>query len=136
MKKPIYIISDNHFLLEKNVIEEKRRQKLFKLFSKIKKSGGTLILGGDFFDFWVQSYYSIPNFYDDILDEISMLTKNKIEIHLVAGNHDYWDFGFFKKKFKAKFYKNDFEFKINGKSILVTHGDGVLARDKYYRVLI
>ena len=51
MKKPIYIISDNHFLLEKSNIEEQRRQKLFKLFEKIKKSGGTLILGGDFLTF-------------------------------------------------------------------------------------
>tara|TARA_B100002052_G_scaffold299183_1_gene336097 strand:- start:17344 stop:18072 length:729 start_codon:yes stop_codon:yes gene_type:complete len=135
MKKPIYIISDNHFLLEKNVIEEKRRQKLFKLFSKIKKSGGTLILGGDFFDFWVQSYYSIPNFYDDILDEISMLTKNKIEIHLVAGNHDYWDFGFLSKKYGLFFHKKDFEFFIDKKKILITHGDGILKDDKGYRLM-
>ena len=135
MKKPIYIISDNHFLLEKSNIEEQRRQKLFKLFEKIKKSGGTLILGGDFFDFWVESYYSIPNFYNDILDEISSLRKNKIEIHLVAGNHDYWDFGFLSKKYDLFFHKKDFEFLIDEKKILITHGDGILLDDKGYRLM-
>jgi len=135
MKKPIYIISDNHFLLEKSDIEEQRRQKLFKLFEKIKKSGGTLILGGDFFDFWVESYYSVPNFYNDILDEISKLRKNKIEIHLVAGNHDYWDFGFLSKQYGLFFHKKDFEFLIDEKKILITHGDGILLDDRGYRLM-
>ena len=135
MKKPIYIVSDNHFLLEKNDVEKRRRKKLFKLFEKINKSGGTLILGGDFFDFWVQSYYSIPNFYNDILDEISKLRKNKIDIHLVAGNHDYWDFGFLSKNYGLFFHKKDFEFSIDNKKILITHGDGILKDDKGYRLM-
>ena len=46
MKLPIYCISDNHFLLENNLDEMKRRQKLFSLFHYIKKTGGTLILDG------------------------------------------------------------------------------------------
>ena len=56
MQLPIYFISDNHFMLSKNELESKRRRKLFDLFVKIKKTGGTLIIGGDFFDFWLQSF--------------------------------------------------------------------------------
>ena len=40
MKLPIYIISDNHFLLEKSKEEQNRRRKLFDLFENIKKTGG------------------------------------------------------------------------------------------------
>lgn len=135
MKKPIYIISDNHFLLEKSYQEKKRREKLFQLFNKIKKTGGTLIIGGDFFDFWVQSFYGVPKYYDDILEELENLTLNNIEIHYVVGNHDYWDFGFIYKKCKAVIHKKDLIFKTNNQKILVTHGDGLLKNDYLYRFM-
>ena len=135
MKLPLYFISDVHFQMTNSEQEKLRRKKMYSLFKKIQNTGGTLIIGGDFFDFWYDYGYYIAPEYSDVFDELDKLNQSGINIHYVAGNHDYWDFGFFKKKFKAKFYKNDFEFKINGKSILVTHGDGVLARDKYYRVL-
>ena len=49
---PIYFVSDNHFSMEKSDGEQNRREKLFSLFDKIESSKGTLIIGGDFFDFW------------------------------------------------------------------------------------
>ena len=80
MKLPIYIISDNHFLLEKSSNEENRRKILFDLFSKIKQTGGSLIIGGDFFDFWVQFYSGTPKYYQNILDELEKLHKQNIEM--------------------------------------------------------
>lgn len=135
MKMPLYIISDNHFMLESSKLEKERRKKLFKLFDKIKKTGGTLILGGDFFDFWIEFKNGIPHYYQDILDELEILSNHKIEIHYVLGNHDYWDFGFFHKKFGAITYKNDFIFSIKNKKILITHGDGILKNDYLYRFM-
>ena len=135
MKKPIYIISDNHFMLEKNNEEHIRRTKIFKLFSHIKKTGGTLIIGGDFFDFWLESFYGAINYYDDILSELEKLKLNNIEIHYVVGNHDYWDFGFITKKCDAIIHKSDFIFNINDKKILITHGDGLLKHDVLYRFM-
>ena len=135
MKKPIYIISDNHFLLEKSKKEDKRRQKMFALFARIKKTGGTLVIGGDFFDFWVQSFYGIPKYYDDIFNELKNLTAHEIEIHYVVGNHDYWDFGFINKNYGINIYKSDFIFHIDNKKILLTHGDGLLKNDYLYRFM-
>ena len=83
MKLPIYIISDNHFLLDRDKLEEERRAKLFKLFQKIKNTGGTLILGGDFFDFWIEFKFGYPTCYEDILNELEILHNNNIEIHYV-----------------------------------------------------
>ena len=57
MKLPIYFISDNHFLLENSKLELERRLKLFQLFCEIQKTGGTLVIGGDFFDFWLESFW-------------------------------------------------------------------------------
>ena len=135
MKLPIYFISDNHFLLEKNQLETERRTKLFELFNEIQKTGGTLIIGGDFFDFWLESFYGIPSYYTDILDELEKLKKNDITIHYIVGNHDYWDFGFLNKKCGAIIHKKDFLFKVNEQKILVTHGDGLLKNDYLYRFM-
>ena len=53
MKLPLYFISDCHVGITLNDKEKKRREKLFFIFNKIKRTGGTLIIGGDFFDFWL-----------------------------------------------------------------------------------
>ena len=135
MKLPLYFISDNHFLLEKNSLEDSRRNRLFNLFSHIKKTGGTLIIGGDFFDFWLESIYGGPKYYNDILDELAKLHSNNITIHYVMGNHDYWDFGFFKKKFGAHIHKKDLLLKSEKYNMLVTHGDGILKHDSKYRFM-
>ena len=135
MKLPLYFISDNHFLLEKNSLEDSRRNRLFNLFSHIKKTGGTLIIGGDFFDFWLESIYGGPKYYNDILDELAKLHSNNITIHYVMGNHDYWDFGFFKKKFGAHLLKKDLLLKSEKYNMLVTHGDGILKHDSKYRFM-
>ena len=63
MKIPLYFISDCHIGMALDNNEEKRREKLFHIFNKIKKSGGTLIIGGDFFDFWFEFQKRTPSIY-------------------------------------------------------------------------
>ena len=135
MKLPVYFISDNHFLLEQNKYESERRNKLFNLFDHIKETGGTLIIGGDFFDFWLQTFFGVPKYYDDLINNLKALNENKIEIHYIAGNHDFWDFGFMKKTFGCNLHKGDFIFKIKDHKMLITHGDGVLQNDSMYRFM-
>jgi len=135
MKLPIYFVSDNHFFMDYPEGEEKRRNLLFSLFDKIKEDNGSLVIGGDFFDFWFDYGYENLLGYEDILDKLHELSSNGVDIHYVLGNHDYWDFGYFKKKFNAKVYRNNLEFSINNQKILVTHGDGLLSGDSGYRFM-
>ena len=135
MKKPIYIVSDNHFMLTKSNDEIIRREKIFNLFNHINNTKGTLIIGGDFFDFWLESFYGVPAYYEDILSELKKLNSNGIEIHYVVGNHDYWDFGFLTKNCGIIIHKSDFIFNINNKNFLITHGDGLLKNDSLYRFM-
>ena len=66
MKAPFYIISDNHFMMQDNNEESNRRRKLFSVFETIKEQGaGTLIIGGDFFDFWFETKTVVPNGYQN-----------------------------------------------------------------------
>ena len=135
MKKPIYIVSDNHFMLTKSNDETIRREKIFNLFNHINNTKGTLIIGGDFFDFWLESFYGVPAYYEDLLSELKKLNSNGIEIHYVVGNHDYWDFGFLTKNCGIIIHKSDFIFNINNKNFLITHGDGLLKNDFLYRFM-
>ena len=136
MQAPFYIISDNHFMMNNNDYENERRKKLFSVFKKIKENKkGTLIIGGDFFDFWFETKFSVPNGYQNILDELKSFKKYGIDIHYIAGNHDYWDFGYLNQRSNIKFHKSDLVFKINNKKILITHGDGLLKNDYGYRFM-
>ena len=136
MQAPFYIISDNHFMMTDSKEENDRRQKLFLIFDEIKKNGsGTLIIGGDFFDFWFETKKIIPQYYDDLIDQLSELNKHGITIHFLAGNHDYWDFGYLSNTAKINFHKEDLQFTFNNKNILITHGDGIVKSDRSYRFM-
>jgi len=136
MEGPFYIVSDNHFYMKHDKSEEERRNKLFQVFNKIKSLGkGTLIIGGDFFDFWFETNNAIPNGYESLIKAMSDLKKSGIAIHFIAGNHDYWDFGYLNKKTNLVFHKGDLNLTYNNQNILITHGDGLLKNDRGYRFM-
>ena len=135
MKLPIYFVSDNHFFMDSPPNEEYRRELLFSLFKKIKNEKGTLVIGGDFFDFWFDYGNKNTHGYENIFQNLNDLSSNGVEIHYVLGNHDYWDFGYFKEKFNAKTHNGNLEFSIDKQKIIITHGDGLLSGDKGYRFM-
>ena len=135
MNTPVYFISDNHFQFNDYFNEDKRRNLLFNLFSKIKNSGGSLVLGGDFFDFWFDYGKTQIKGYESVFNALEELNSSGIEIHYVLGNHDFWDFGYFRNKFGATVYHENLEFCIDNERILVTHGDGLLKSDYGYRLM-
>ena len=136
MNGPIFIISDNHFSMNNNHAENDRRNKLFKVFTKIKNfKNSTLIVGGDFFDYWFEYKHVIPSGYDNLIDSFQDLTKAGTTIHYILGNHDYWDFGYLNRTANIITHKNDFEFNYSNQKILITHGDGLLKNDHGYRLL-
>ena len=136
MNGPYYIVSDNHFSMNNDSKEHDRREKIFKVFDKIKMKGkGSLIIGGDFFDYWFDYKNQIPSGYDSILNALKDLHNNNIKIHYIAGNHDFWDFGYLNNYTGLEFYKGDLELNSSNKKILLTHGDGILKSDVGYRFM-
>jgi len=134
-KQPVYFISDNHFKLDNNPSEKERRARLYHVFEQIKSTSGTLVIGGDFFDFWFNYRDMIPAGYVDLFEQLDELDKAGISIHFVLGNHDYWDFGYFNHKFNAKVYAENLEIKNDTGFIQVCHGDGLLKNDIGYRFM-
>tara|TARA_B100001142_G_scaffold96048_1_gene97893 strand:+ start:878 stop:1093 length:216 start_codon:yes stop_codon:yes gene_type:complete len=69
LKAPYYIVSDNHFFMKNDENEKNRRKKLFNILDHIKKKGiGTLIIGGDFFDYWFEYNNKIPSGYESLCE--------------------------------------------------------------------
>jgi len=134
MKTPIFFISDNHFQKRTDQFEQERRKKFYSLLDHIKEVNGTLIIGGDFFDFWFDYKGYAPLEYLEIFEKLKDLKNNNIDIYYILGNHDYWDFGFFDRTFSVKSFKDQFKFKKYGQDCLIIHGDGILKEDYSYRL--
>ena len=135
MNGPIFIVSDNHFSMSNSIHEKKRRQNLFSVFNKIKKyKNPTLIIGGDFFDYWFEYDEVIPSGYESLIKELKILINSGVSIHYILGNHDYWDFGYFEKEIGIITHKSNYEFNYSKQKFLITHGDGLLKNDHGYRL--
>ena len=44
--------------------------------------------------------------YQDLIDELATFQDFGIDIHYIAGNHDYWDFGYLSQTANIIFHKN------------------------------
>ena len=135
MKTPVYFISDIHLHMDLNSDEKKRRKNLYRLFDKIKSTGGTCFFLGDLFDFYFEYSNVIPKSYLDFYNKAQELRKNDIGLYFLAGNHDYWVGEHIKNTVMDKVYLGDSQVQINGKRFYLTHGDGLLSWDYGYRLL-
>jgi UDP-2,3-diacylglucosamine hydrolase len=135
MTTPAYFISDVHLTLNNGDWEQARRKRLFAFFDMVAQSGGSLFILGDFFDFWFEYKRVIPKDYFDILTQLQRLRKAGVEIHFVLGNHDYWTDKFLNDTLGIHIYPEDTEVTINGRRFYLTHGDGLLAEDRGYRIM-
>ena len=135
LKLPFYFISDTHIstILSENEIEKRRN--LFLLFEKILETKGTLFILGDFFDFWFDcGNYTHKNLVG-IVEYLKKIKQAGVQIHCIAGNHDYWIKGLLTKQIGINFYPDKIEFIHNNSKFLFMHGDGLLKRDAGYRLL-
>ena len=80
MKTPIFFVSDNHFQKKSDSLELERKRKFYNLLDHIKNSGGSVVIGGDFFDFWFDYKYVVPKEYNDILFRLEQLYHSGIKI--------------------------------------------------------
>ena len=71
-----------------------------------------MIIGGDFFDFWFDYSGYVPFEYIDMFEKLKKLKRSGVDIYYVLGNHDYWDFGFFKRNFSTETISDEFRKKF------------------------
>ena len=86
MKLPLYFISDVHLNLNSSANEVKKREQLIEFFRYVSKTGGTLFIVGDLFDFWFEYKHVMPKAYFDILTALNDAKLNGVDLHFIPGN--------------------------------------------------
>lgn len=130
-----YFISDLHIDIRRTEEEIAKQKKILDFFRTISNDATHLYIVGDLFDFWFEYKYVIPKKYFAFLYLLKEMTNKGIEIHYLAGNHDFALGHFFNEYLNIKTYFNEYEFELSGKRFYLFHGDGIAKRDVGYRIL-
>ncbi|MDP2808498.1 MAG: UDP-2,3-diacylglucosamine diphosphatase [bacterium] len=135
MSIPFYFLSDAHLGAGSPELERLKLSRLKELFARIKDQPGPLYILGDLFDFWFEYRAVIQSEHFEVLAEMLELRQSGVEITLLAGNHDYWTGPFLEKQLGFKIVKDDLTIDLDGKKVLLCHGDGLDQTDWGYRAL-
>jgi UDP-2,3-diacylglucosamine hydrolase len=135
--KPVtaYFISDAHLGREGPVPEEQKLRLLLEFFQEVSQSATHLFVVGDLFDFWFEWRWVIPKETFPVLARLKSLVDQGIEVHYLAGNHDFHLLGFLEKEVGVVVHPYELDIRLDGKRFYLYHGDGLLAKDKGYRVM-
>jgi len=135
MAPPIYFISDLHFHIDRTKQDDEKVSRLRSLFEDIRAQQSDLYIVGDLFDFWFEYQYVIPRQHFDLLVLLYELTQAGINVHYLAGNHDYWANTFFSDDLGIELHPDPIELVRGGKRLWICHGDGILSNDSGYRAM-
>jgi UDP-2,3-diacylglucosamine hydrolase len=94
-----------------------------------------LFLLGDVFEFWMEYRHYVPKHHFRVLSALYELRRSGVEIHYVCGNHDFNLGTFFRDSLDIVTHDGPFEMTLQGKRVLLLHGDGMSPGDWKYRVV-
>lgn len=132
---PVFFLSDAHLGAVLIPDPQEQTKRFFNFLDLIRQNGKSLVLVGDLFDFWYEWRHVIPKRHFRILYRLRALAEAGIQIHYLAGNHDFRLKGFLEEEIGLHTHDCFFPADINGQSIYIDHGDGLLASDHGYRLL-
>lgn len=134
-QKKLYFASDFH-LGAPNAEESKiRENRIIRWLDSIAEDAAAIFLVGDIFDFWFEYGQVIPKGFIPFISRISQLRDRGIPILFFTGNHDLWMKDYFTQELGIPVYHHPIELVVEGKKILVGHGDGLGPGDKFYKLL-
>ncbi len=94
-----------------------------------------LFLVGDYFDFWFARGARIYPPFREVLARLVALKEAGVRIHLIEGNHDFFLADYFCRHLKMEVSPDWAEVELEGRRILISHGDTINADDDSYRLL-
>ena len=100
----IIVTSDQHLGYEHSNVSDFKN--FLNYISSRRSDVGTLILLGDFVDMWRRDASGLFLIFSDIIDKlIDLQNSNKINVYIIAGNHDYHLLKLQGHDYKFEFYK-------------------------------
>ncbi len=134
MKSATYFISDAHLGITMPGHDD-RQKHLLSFLDEIEDGAEALYIVGDLFDFWIEYRHAIRPDYVAVVSRLAGLVESGVEIHYLAGNHDFALGPFLRDIVGLRIHLDHFETTIQGKRVHLFHGDGVVKKDVGYRIL-
>lgn len=128
------IASDFHLKFHENEEDILRRERVLYFLDSLIGKADLLILNGDVFDLWFCWKNVIIKGYFPILKKLADIKEKGCRIVFIAGNHDFWFRDFLTNYMDIEVYKNSFIEEIDGKKILISHGDLYTSNDLRYKL--
>lgn len=133
--KKLYFASDFHLGAPNSEKSLQREKLLVQWLEEVSKDADEIFLVGDIFDFWFEYKHAIPKGFVRFQGKIAELTDKGIPIHFFTGNHDMWMFDYHEKELGITMHREPYVFEVEGKKILIGHGDGLGPGDKGYKFI-
>jgi UDP-2,3-diacylglucosamine hydrolase len=130
-----FFISDAHLGLGPRSVEKEKENRLLAFFDHIFPSAEELFILGDLFDFWFDYATVIPRGFHRTLAALQRFTDAGKPIHYLVGNHDCWMGDFFETEIGVVLHRAPFEQVVQGKRLLLHHGDGLAGNDRGYQLV-
>jgi len=135
LKDSVFFVSDTHFNHDLRADgEREKRRRFLEFLGSIEGSGG-LYLAGDIFDFWFEYRSVIPRYYGDVVAGLRRLCLSGTPLYIAGGNHDHWFGDYLPGEIGAEILPSVSTHEIQGRKIVLTHGDDLLPGDLGYKAL-
>ncbi len=134
-QQKIYFASDIHLGMSPPEDSLKRERLFIEWLEEVRQDAREIWLLGDVFDYWFEYRKVVPRGFVRFQAKLAELQEAGIDIHLFTGNHDVWMFDYLPSTLGVQVHHGLLEQEWNGKHFLLGHGDGLLRRERSYRML-
>ena len=135
MEKTAYFISDLHLGAAYPGIKPDREKILLRFLEQKAAGASHLFILGDLFEFWMEYQSYIPKEFFKTLAALARLVQSGVEVHYLTGNHDFNLGRFFEDSLGIKIHTEPMCLHLQGKKLLLLHGDGLAQSDWKYRIM-
>ena len=131
----IYLASDIHLGIDAKHSSGEREKRLVSWLDEISSDADLIVLVGDIFDYWFEYRRVIPRGFSRFWSKIREIRDRDIPVIFFTGNHDMWMFEYPTEEYGIPVLRDPTEFNLNGKRVLIHHGDGLGPGDFGYKII-
>jgi UDP-2,3-diacylglucosamine hydrolase len=135
MTETAYFISDLHLGARYAKARPEREAQFRRFLEDTASQASHLFILGDLFEFWMEYRHYIPKAHFRTLAALSRLAESGVEVHYLCGNHDFNPGPFFGEHLGMQIHTEPLAVELQGKKMLLLHGDGLAASDWKYRLM-
>ena len=133
--RPAFFIADAHLGQGSPESNRDRERDLLAFFDHVGATGASLFVNGDLFDFWFEYGHAIPKRFVRVLLALESLKRHGVPVTYVGGNHDFWIGDYLRREIGVEFHDEPVPLSIQGRKLMLAHGDGLGPGDAGYKLL-